>query len=112
MAIVARVTDYMALRNGFLTDEERKNLKKEKAGYEVATINGKEAHLIHRGSYVILASDKEVAERYLGHVIGGVRGIYDRHEFHTEKARCAESLASLVARIISGQGANVVSLRG
>jgi integrase len=54
----------------------------------------------------------EHAERYLGHVIGGVRGIYDRHEFHTEKARCAESLASLVARIISGQGANVVSLRG
>ena len=33
------------------------------------------------------------AERCLGHVIGGVRGIYDRHEYLDEKARAFEALA-------------------
>ena len=47
------------------------------------------------------------AERCLGHVIGGVRGVYDRHEFHAEKRRAFEALASLVERIIKPQ-ANVV----
>jgi hypothetical protein len=35
------------------------------------------------------------AERCLGHVIGGVRGTYDRHEYHDEKAKAFEALASL-----------------
>jgi len=33
------------------------------------------------------------AERCLGHVIGGVRGVYDRHEYHAEKASAFEALA-------------------
>jgi integrase len=41
------------------------------------------------------------AERCLGHVIGGVRGIYDRHEYHAEKARAFEALAGLIERIIN-----------
>jgi integrase len=49
------------------------------------------------------------AERCLGHVIGGVRGVYDRHEFHDEKRRAFEALASLVERILNPQ-ANVVPL--
>ena len=40
------------------------------------------------------------AERCLGHVIPGVRGTYDRHEYFEEKARAFEALASLVDRII------------
>jgi hypothetical protein len=31
------------------------------------------------------------AERCLGHVIGGVRGVYDRYEFHAEKKRAYEA---------------------
>jgi integrase len=42
----------------------------------------------------------DVAERVLGHVIPGVRGIYDRHPFITEKRDALERLAALVARII------------
>ena len=41
------------------------------------------------------------AERALGHVIGGVRGIYDRHAFEREKARAFEALAELVRRILA-----------
>jgi integrase len=51
------------------------------------------------------------AERCLGHVIGGVRGTYDRHEYYDEKRKAFEALASLVARIVDPK-ANVVPLRG
>ena len=50
------------------------------------------------------------AERCLGHVMGGVRGTYDRHEYYDEKRIAFEKLASLIDRIVSPQ-ANVVPLR-
>jgi integrase len=56
-----------------------------------------------------VASDH--AERCLGHVIGGVRGVYDRHSFLEEKRRAFEALASLVERIVNPQP-NIVPLRG
>jgi integrase len=52
------------------------------------------------------------AERCLGHVIGGVRGVYDRHAYHSEKQQAYEALASLIERIVSGSQAGVVQLRG
>jgi integrase len=36
----------------------------------------------------------DIAERCLGHVIPGVRGIYDRHEYHREKAHAFEARGS------------------
>jgi integrase len=36
------------------------------------------------------------AERALGHVIGGVRGVYDRHEFREEKRKAFDALAGLI----------------
>jgi integrase len=48
------------------------------------------------------------AERCLGHVIGGVRGVYDRHEYRDEKARAYVALAELVERIVD-PGSNVVA---
>jgi integrase len=50
------------------------------------------------------------AERCLGHVISGVRGVYDRHEFHAEKKQAFEALATLIDRIVSPTP-NVVQLR-
>jgi integrase len=50
------------------------------------------------------------AERCLGHVMPGVRGTYDRHEYYEEKRRAFEALASLVARIVDPQP-NVVPLK-
>jgi integrase len=41
------------------------------------------------------------AERCLGHVLPGIRGTYDRHEYLSEK-RCAfETLATLIQRIVN-----------
>ncbi len=41
------------------------------------------------------------AERALGHVIAGVRSVYDRHEYLAEKKKAFESLAALVAQILN-----------
>jgi integrase len=51
------------------------------------------------------------AERCLGHVIGGVRETYDRHEYHTEKQRAFEALAAQIERIVNPPQ-DVVPLRG
>jgi integrase len=40
------------------------------------------------------------AERALGHVVGGVRGVYDRHEFKAEKAHVFEVLAAEIERVL------------
>jgi integrase len=50
------------------------------------------------------------AERCLGHVIGGVRGTYDRHAYHAEKKAAFEALAGQIDRIINPQD-NVVPMR-
>jgi integrase len=43
----------------------------------------------------------EHAERVLGHVVGGVKGIYDRHSYFNEKKRALEALAAEIERIIN-----------
>jgi Arm DNA-binding domain/Phage integrase family len=51
------------------------------------------------------------AERALGHVIGGVRGIYDRHQYLDEKRSAFEALAAQIQRVLDPQP-NVVPMRG
>jgi integrase len=41
------------------------------------------------------------AERCLGHVIAGVRGTYDRYEYHAEKRHAFEALAGQIDRIVN-----------
>jgi integrase len=54
----------------------------------------------------------DIAERCLGHVIPGVRGIYDRHEYFEEKRLAFNALAAQIERIINPPAANVVPMRG
>jgi integrase len=54
----------------------------------------------------------DFAERCLGHVIGGVRGVYDRYEYLDEKRHAYESLASMITGIINPRAAaNVTPMR-
>jgi integrase len=53
----------------------------------------------------------DVAERCLGHVIGGVRGVYDRHRYVEEMRHAFEVLSSLIDRIVHPQE-NVVAMHG
>lgn len=41
----------------------------------------------------------DISERVLGHVIGGVEGVYDRHDYVAEKHEALEKLALIVDRI-------------
>jgi integrase len=50
------------------------------------------------------------AERALGHVIGGVRGVYDRHAYLEEKREAFEALARQIQWVLNPQP-NVVPLR-
>jgi integrase len=50
------------------------------------------------------------AERALGHVIGGVRGVYDRHDYLDEKRKAFEALAGYVGHVLNPQP-NVVPMR-
>jgi integrase len=51
------------------------------------------------------------AERCLGHVIGGIQGVYDRHEYYEEKKRAYEALAAQIKLIVSSPRDNVTPLR-
>jgi integrase len=53
----------------------------------------------------------DVAEMCLGHVLKGVRGTYDRHEYLGEKKHAFEALAAQIARIVDPQD-NVLTWRG
>ncbi len=49
------------------------------------------------------------AERCLGHVMPGIRGTYDRHEYHAEKRRAYEALAMQIERIVDRSQDKVVT---
>ena len=49
------------------------------------------------------------AERVLGHAIGGVEGVYDRHSYEDEKAAALTKLAHLVQTIVNPPEGNVVT---
>jgi integrase len=55
--------------------------------------------------------DADIAERCLGHIIGGVRGVYDRYEYLDEKREAFEKLAKLIGAILAPPADNVVPLR-
>jgi integrase len=52
-----------------------------------------------------------ISERVLGHEMGGVEGIYDRHSYREEKAHALKALAGLLETIIRGPVDNLVALR-
>ena len=52
----------------------------------------------------------DIAERVLGHVRGGVEGIYDRHQYRDEKAHALNALAGLIETIVNPT-AKVVPIR-
>jgi integrase len=78
-------------------------------------VTGWRLHDLRRTARTLMSRAKvptDHAERCLGHVMGGVRGVYDRHEFHEEKRHAYEELAALIERIVNPPPDNVVALKG
>jgi integrase len=111
MAILAeqqKATGPFVFRKGSLSDLKRTFDK-------ACGVSGWTIHDLRRTARSLMSRagvQSDHAERCLGHVIGGVRGVYDRHEYRDEKARAFEMLASQIERIINPPGANVVAMRG
>ena len=75
-------------------------------------VTGWTIHDLRRTARSLMARagvNSDVAERTLGHVISGVRGVYDRHTYQTEMRDAYERLAQLLERIVNPQ-ANVVAM--
>jgi hypothetical protein len=53
---------------------------------------------------------RDISERCLAHVIGGVEGIYDRHNYLAEKQDAFNKLAALIERIVNPPSDNVVAI--
>jgi integrase len=53
----------------------------------------------------------DIGERLLGHAIGGVGGVYDRHSYAVEKADAIKRLAQEITDIVVHPSANVEKLR-
>jgi integrase len=53
----------------------------------------------------------EHAERVMGHAIGGIEAIYDRHSYRDEKADALARLAALIDSIVHPRSADVLPLR-
>ena len=53
----------------------------------------------------------EHAERVMGHAIGGVEAIYDRHSYRDEKADALKRLAALIDAIVHPRSAEVLPMR-
>jgi integrase len=79
---------------------------------EASGVTGWTLHDLRRTARSLMSRagvSSDHAERCLGHVIGGVRGTYDRHEYFDEKAKAFEALAAQIERIVRPQE-NVVTM--
>jgi integrase len=80
-------------------------LERHKAKFDKACgVTGWVLHDLRRSARSLMSRagvSPDVAERCLGHVISGVRGTYDRHEYRREKATAFEWLAAQIDRIVN-----------
>jgi integrase len=85
-----------------------------KSGFdETCGVTGWVLHDLRRTGRSLMSRagvDADHAERCLGHVIGGVRGTYDRYGYLIEKRQAFEALAAQIDRIINPQP-NVIPMR-
>jgi integrase len=94
-------------------DDDDTGFDKPKRALNAASgVSGWRLHDVRRTRPTLLSRagiDADVAERCLGHAIGGVRGTYDRHSFEPQMRRAFEALAAQIERIVNPQP-NVVAL--
>jgi integrase len=85
----------------------------DQASAAVSNGDGWHIHDLRRTARSLMSRagvQSEHAERVLGHVVGGVEGIYNRHSYNAEKAAALEKLAALIQRIVNPPVDNVVAL--
>jgi integrase len=87
--------------------------RRKRALDQSSGVTGWTLHDLRRTARSLMARagvQSEHAERCLGHVIGGVEGTYNRHDYVNEMRLAYEKLAALIERIVNPPDANVISL--
>jgi integrase len=81
---------------------------------EASSVTDWRIHDLRRTSRSLLSRAgmrPDIAEKVLGHAVGNVESIYDRHSYSEEKADALRKLAALIEQIVHGPpGGNVVPL--
>ena len=81
---------------------------------ELSGTSGWRLHDLRRTSRSLMSRagvNSDHAERCMGHLQPGVKGVYDRHAYLDEKRQAFEALAALIERILDPPKDNVVALR-
>jgi integrase len=95
-------------KGGYIFTTDGKNpvsgFSKFKKSFEAASgVSGWGLHDLRRTARTLMSRagiEADIAERCLGHVIPGVRGVYDRYRFASEKREAFERLAEEIKRIV------------
>jgi integrase len=115
-AILARLPEIEGCPYVFTTDGRHpvSGFSRFKRAFDEACgVTGWTLHDLRRTARSLMSRagvNSDHAERALGHVIGGVRGVYDRHPYQHEMLQAFEALAALIERIINPPSANVIPL--
>ena len=75
MAVVARVDNYVQFRDGFLKEDERKELKADKAGYEVTKINDKKVYILNRDGFGVITPSEKAIKLFLDKKAAPLSGV-------------------------------------
>ena len=104
--------EYVFINNGTAAIQSFSGAKKKLDN--VSNVTGWRLHDLRRTARSLLSRagvNVDIAERCLGHAIGGVRGVYDKHRYLDEQRHAFEALAALIARLVGGMPAGVVPIR-
>jgi integrase len=97
------------------TGDRPLSLSKPKVALDKASgVTGWTLHDLRRSARTWMSRagvNADIAERCIGHVIGGVRGVYDKYEYHHEMETAFEALAALVDCIVNPPLDNVTPMR-
>jgi integrase len=98
-----RINDTFVFASGagaaFAGFSKAKTLLDQKSG-----VTGWRVHDLRRTARTLLSRAgvrSEDAERCLGHVLGGIEGVYNKHSYHTQMQKSFEALAATIEKIIS-----------
>jgi integrase len=78
---------------------------------EACGVTGWTFHDLRRTARTLLSRagvDADTAERCLGHAIGGVRGVYDRHKYEEQMRVAFEKLSNMIEQIVDPTKGNVI----
>jgi len=64
IAVMVRVTNYVQFRDAYLKEEERNNLKADKAGFETASMGDKKMYWLNRGEYAVITISEKSLKKF------------------------------------------------